>query len=62
MKSSIMITSAMMLALAVMLSATSSPPLFAAGSGSCGKGKVWDPDTQRCVKKPRGSGTGSHAG
>jgi hypothetical protein len=33
----------------------------AGGSGSCGKGKRWNPDTQKCETKPRGSESGSHS-
>ncbi len=33
-------------------------PAVAAGPGSCGKGKVWNPDLNKCVNKPRGSGSG----
>lgn len=41
---------------------TVSIPASAAGPGSCGKGKVWDADQNKCVPKPRssGSGSGSH--
>jgi hypothetical protein len=36
---------------------------FAAeGSGSCGKGKVYNPETQKCVAKPKGSSSGSNSG
>ena len=28
-----------------------------AAPGSCGRGKVWDADAQKCVPKPRGSGS-----
>jgi hypothetical protein len=31
-----------------------------AAPGSCGRGKVWDADQNKCVPKPRGSG--SHSG
>ena len=32
----------------------------AAGPGSCGKGKVWNPDSNKCVSKPKGTDSGSH--
>ncbi len=34
----------------------------AEGPGRCGKGKVYNPDTQSCVPKPKSSGSGSHSG
>jgi hypothetical protein len=33
----------------------------AGGPGSCGKGKRWNPETQKCENKPRGSQSGSHS-
>jgi hypothetical protein len=47
---------AAVLSLAVI--AAAAPVTFAAdAAGACGKGKVFDPDTQKCVKKPKGSGS-----
>ncbi len=31
----------------------------AGGSGSCGKGKIWDADQGKCIKKPRRPGSDS---
>ena len=46
----------------VTLSAIAAGSAFAAdGPGTCGKGKVYNPDTQSCVPKPR-SGSGSNSG
>jgi hypothetical protein len=36
------------------------PSVMAAGPGSCGRGKVWNPDTKKCVPKPRDD-DGSHS-
>lgn len=48
----------MTVVLSLAVAAASAPATFAAeAAGSCGKGKVFDPDTQKCVKKPRGSGS-----
>ncbi len=32
------------------------------GPGTCGKGKVWSPEKNKCVPKPKGSGSGSWSG
>lgn len=32
------------------------------GPGTCGKGKVWSPEKNKCVSKPKGSGSGSYSG
>ena len=46
----------------VTLSAIAAGSAFAAdGPGTCGKGKIYNPDTQSCVPKPR-SGSGSNSG
>jgi hypothetical protein len=48
----------MIAVLSLAVAATAAPVTFAAdAAGSCGKGKIFDPDTQKCVKKPRGSGS-----
>ena len=36
-------------------------PVMAGGPGTCGRGKVWDPEARKCVPKPRSSGSGSHS-
>ena len=48
-------------ALAAAVFAAGIAPVNAEGAGTCGKGKKWNPDTQKCEKKPRGSQSGSHA-
>lgn len=48
--------------LAVLLAANASAATAAEGAGSCGKGKVFNPETRTCVAKPKGSGSGSHSG
>ncbi len=50
---------AALLTVAVAFSAAAPVTFAADAAGSCGKGKVFDPDTQKCVKKPRGSGSNS---
>jgi hypothetical protein len=55
----------LLLAGAVGAALATSPAALAqqgAGPGSCGKGKVWNPETKKCVKKPKGSGSGSWSG
>jgi hypothetical protein len=48
---------------AALLSAGAGASMAADGPGSCGKGKVWNPDTQSCVAKPKkGAGSGSNSG
>ena len=48
---------------AALLSAGAGVSIAADGPGSCGKGKVWNPDTQSCVAKPKKSGgSGSNSG
>ena len=50
-------------AIAVLMPASTGMSLAADGPGTCGKGKVWNPDTQSCVAKPKqGGGSGSHSG
>ncbi len=49
-------------AVAAMLTAGSGVSFAAEGPGSCGKGKVYNPDTQKCVAKPKGSSSGSNSG
>ncbi len=50
-------------ALAVVALIAGGAHAFAAdAAGSCGKGKVFNPDTQTCVAKPKRTGSGSHSG
>lgn len=46
--------------LALLAAASMVPALAADGPGSCGKGKIWDADQNKCVAKP--ARPGSHAG
>jgi hypothetical protein len=44
--------------LSIAVAVAAAPVSIAAdATGSCGKGKVFNPDTQTCVKKPKGSGS-----
>ena len=50
------------LSLATLIALGATVTIAAEGAGSCGKGKVFNPDTQSCVAKPKSTGSGSHSG
>jgi hypothetical protein len=50
------------LALAAAIAAGSATAFAADEVGKCGKGKIYNPDVQKCVAKPKGSWSGSHSG
>lgn len=50
------------LAVAAAIAAGSISVLAAEEAGKCGKGKIYNPDVQKCVAKPKGSWSGSHSG
>ena len=52
---------AMLLAVAAAVAVALPGADAVAQSGTCGKGKVWDPAKEKCVKKPKSGGSGSGA-
>ena len=48
--------------LGAMLASAAGPAIAADAAGTCGKGKVFNPDTQTCVAKPKRTGSGSNSG